>query len=412
MVDNSPPLYYIRLRGKVQGPFTQARLKSRYEQGTFNRFYEVSTDQIHWQSASTLPGFFAGNPPAETSVENEAPPSQETMPRKDLPPPLKAPTNDPDPGNHASILTSHNLKIVLGVGALCILVMAAALPLFYEELGGLEIPSDVLGSLTAQPIQSVDDEKLEDAIGKVVCGLHFELPGGVTKEIAVGSGTGFLISADGDTLTNQHVVEHLFSDSDLRLWETLLKQELDTDVSINSEVWIFYGDQPYRAEVAYSDRSKDFAILRTSFTDSSFLTLSSKDDIEKGSDLRAYGFPGAADISVSDKESLEKLLRQQAVGTPGLSVTIADQISDDQLEATLTSGIVSRVVNKGGRTLIQHNAAINPGNSGGPVLLTSDAVVCGINTIGIQGSQGIFFSVTLAQLRDKIDEYVPGAVWR
>lgn len=412
MTEKSNTSYYIRLRGKVQGPFTLTRLKSRYEQGMFNRFYEVSTDRIHWQSASSLPGLFDEKVSAASAAEVSDSPSQEKPVSKDSPPPLKSSTIEPAPGSHVPALTPRNLKIALGVGALCILVMAAALPLFNEELGDLEMPSNVLDSLTAQPIQSVDDRKLEDAVGKVVCGLHFDLPGGVTKEIAIGSGTGFLISADGDTLTNQHVVVNPLSDSDLRILETLLEQELNTDVSIASEVWIFYGDQPYRAEVVYSDPSKDFAILRTRYTGSSFFTLSSTDDIEKGSDLRAYGFPGAADVATSDQESVEKLLRQQAVATPGLSVTIADQISEDQLEATLTTGIVSRVVDKGDRMLIQHDAAINPGNSGGPLISTSDAVVRGINTGVSPESQGIFFAVTPAQLRQTINEYVPGAVWK
>ena len=58
------------------------------------------------------------------------------------------------------------------------------------------------------------------------------------------------------------------------------------------------------------------------------------------------------------------------------------------LDFTVTNGIVSAKRNP----YVQHNAAINHGNSGGP-LYDQHAQVIGVNTIGIEDSQGLFFSL-------------------
>jgi serine protease Do len=64
-----------------------------------------------------------------------------------------------------------------------------------------------------------------------------------------------------------------------------------------------------------------------------------------------------------------------------------------------------------GRTWIQHNADINPGNSGGP-LSTTEGVVLGINTLRHEGASGVFYSLSLPQLREEITKHAPNAVWR
>jgi uncharacterized RDD family membrane protein YckC len=51
--------YYIRVRGRVQGPFDLDQLKKLRQRGQFSRAHEVSTDQASWQSASILDAVFA-----------------------------------------------------------------------------------------------------------------------------------------------------------------------------------------------------------------------------------------------------------------------------------------------------------------------------------------------------------------
>lgn len=51
--------YYIRVRGRVQGPFDLDQLKKLRERGQFSRAHEVSSDQATWQSASIMELVFA-----------------------------------------------------------------------------------------------------------------------------------------------------------------------------------------------------------------------------------------------------------------------------------------------------------------------------------------------------------------
>jgi S1-C subfamily serine protease len=79
---------------------------------------------------------------------------------------------------------------------------------------------------------------------------------------------------------------------------------------------------------------------------------------------------------------------------------------------TVTAGVVGAL----GRTmtepngvsledLIQTDAAINPGNSGGPLLNLKGEIV-GINTAGIQGTQGLGFAVSIDTVREVVPQLI------
>jgi len=56
--------YYIRLRGRVQGPFPAEKLQALARRGKFNRHYQVSTDRATWEPASRHPDLLpTGGPP-------------------------------------------------------------------------------------------------------------------------------------------------------------------------------------------------------------------------------------------------------------------------------------------------------------------------------------------------------------
>ena len=59
--------YYMRVRGRVQGPFDQEKLKSLGRRGQLSRLHEVSTDGINWARASTFPELFVSPPSEETA---------------------------------------------------------------------------------------------------------------------------------------------------------------------------------------------------------------------------------------------------------------------------------------------------------------------------------------------------------
>ena len=168
------------------------------------------------------------------------------------------------------------------------------------------------------------------------------------------TGSGFVISADGTVVTNDHVVENA------------------------GQVEVRFDDssQGVDAEVVGTDPSSDLAVLRVDPDDApplEPLTLADSDNVRVGDNAIAIGFP---------------------LG----------------LDRTATSGIVSGL----GRTIqapnnftidnvIQTDAPINPGNSGGP-LFDDRGRVIGVNaqiaTAGSQGNVGIGFAIPSNTVRE------------
>jgi serine protease Do len=155
-------------------------------------------------------------------------------------------------------------------------------------------------------------------------------------------GSGFIVSADGYILTNNHLV----GDAD----KVLVK------VEENSEV---------EAKVIGTDPDSDVAVIKIDAKDLTHLELADSDKLEVGEWVVAIGNPF-------------------------------------RLSQTVTAGIVSAKGRSGFRLAtfedyIQTDAAINPGNSGGP-LLNLDGKVIGINTFIISqsgGYMGIGFAIPI-----------------
>jgi serine protease Do len=167
----------------------------------------------------------------------------------------------------------------------------------------------------------------------------------------VSQGSGFVISADGYILTNNHVVR----DAD--------KVFVELQDGRNSE-----------AEVKHRDEDSDVAILKIGEKDLQFLDLADSDQLEVGEWVLAIGNP------------------------LGLSHTV-------------TAGIVS-AKHRGGfglatlENFIQTDAAINFGNSGGP-LIDLDGKVVGINTAiaGASGNIGIGFAIPINMAKHIYDQF-------
>jgi serine protease Do len=165
-------------------------------------------------------------------------------------------------------------------------------------------------------------------------------------------GSGFIISADGYILTNNHVVDGA--------------DEIKVKFSNGREL---------KGELKGSDSKLDLALIK--------VTTEEK-------------LPVA---SLGDSDTIEVGEWVMAIGNPfGLAETV-------------TAGIVSakgRVIGSGPYDdFIQTDASINPGNSGGP-LFNARGEVIGINSAIIAGGQGIGFAIPvnmaktiIPQLRDK-----------
>ncbi|MFC1635014.1 Do family serine endopeptidase, partial [Planctomycetota bacterium] len=153
-------------------------------------------------------------------------------------------------------------------------------------------------------------------------------------------GSGFIISADGYILTNNHMVEDAKK----------VKIELADD-------------RRFDAEIIGTDPESDVALVKIEAENLPFLELANSDDLKVGEWVLAIGNP----LSFSH---------------------------------TVTAGIVSAKGRSVGlayfENFIQTDAAINRGNSGGP-LINLDGKVVGINTAiaGATGNIGIGFAIPI-----------------
>jgi serine protease Do len=162
-----------------------------------------------------------------------------------------------------------------------------------------------------------------------------------------GIGSGFVISADGYILTNNHVVE----DADQIKVKTLNGKE-------------------YEGKVVGRDPKTDLALVKIN------------------------GAPDLEALKLGNSDSLKVGNWVVAIGSPF------------GLDQTVTAGIVSakgRAIGSGPYDdFIQTDASINPGNSGGPLLNTAGEVV-GINTAIYSqsgGNVGIGFAIPINMAKE------------
>lgn len=168
-------------------------------------------------------------------------------------------------------------------------------------------------------------------------------------------GSGFLVSADGYIVTNNHVV----ADSDI------IHVTMD---SSNGKA------RDFKATLIGADEETDLALLKIDATDLPYLVFGNSDGLKVGEWLMAIGNPFG-------------------------------------LDHTVTAGILSakgRNIRSGPfDNFLQTDASINPGNSGGPLLNMAGQVV-GINTAIIASGQGIGFAIPSNMAAKIIDQIKAG----
>jgi Do/DeqQ family serine protease len=162
------------------------------------------------------------------------------------------------------------------------------------------------------------------------------------SRVQQGTGSGFIMSADGMILTNAHVV--------------------DGATSVNV---ILKDGRTFQGKVMGTDTLTDVAVVK----------------------IQASGLPT---VKEGDSDKLRPGEWAIAIGNPL------------GLDNTVTAGIISATGRNSGDIgaadkrvgLIQTDAAINPGNSGGP-LLNQFGEVIGMNTAIIGGAQGLGFAIPI-----------------
>lgn len=186
-------------------------------------------------------------------------------------------------------------------------------------------------------------------------GLNFLLrnPNGTQVPLTVDQGSGFVISADGYIVTNQHVVSNAV--------ENGIKVTLQDG-------------RKFAAELVGLDEKSDIAVLKIEGKDLPTVELADSDDVRVGQ----FAF---------------------AIGAPF------------DLPYTFTVGVVSA---KGRSNLIdtpdyqeylQTDASINPGNSGGP-LCDIDGKVVGVNTLISGMNRGLGFAIPMNMAKSAADQLI------
>ncbi len=205
----------------------------------------------------------------------------------------------------------------------------------------IEVEQTVANRGTGNPFEGQPFGPFGDEFFRRFFGPHFEIPQQPQQRRTTGQGSGFLISADGYIMTNNHVV----GDAD--------------KITVQ-----FQDGREFEAELVGSDPPTDVALIRIKADEEfPFLKLGDSDTLEVGDWVLAFGNPFG-------------------------------------LSHTMTAGIVSAKGRTGiGLTdyenFIQTDAAINPGNSGGP-LVNLDGEVVGMNTAIFSrsgGYMGIGFAI-------------------
>ncbi|MFE6753062.1 trypsin-like peptidase domain-containing protein [Streptomyces sp. NPDC057684] len=264
-------------------------------------------------------------------------------------------------------------------GRRLLVVWTAVVALVAGGIGGLVgtyLERD--GSSADVELPQSDTESVKRDPGSIAGIAARALPGVVTIHVsgsdAQGTGTGFVLDAQGHILTNNHVVEPAGSSGDISV--------------------TFSGGETAKAEVIGRDSGYDLAVVKVT------------------------GVRGLKPLALGNSENVR-------VGDPVVAIGAPFDLAN-----TVTSGIISakeRPITAGGEKgdgsdisyvdALQTDAPINPGNSGGP-LVDAQGRVIGINSAirsadsgsdlegGQAGSIGLGFAIPINQGKRVAEELI------
>ena len=170
------------------------------------------------------------------------------------------------------------------------------------------------------------------------------------------TGSGFIISADGYVLTNNHVIE------------TALAENLEVKVML-------YSGEEYTAEIIGGDSRSDVALLKIPGRDLPTVTLGTFEGTRVGEAIYAIGNP-LGELTYSMTSGIVSALDR--------SITIANNTAID---------------------MFQIDAAINNGNSGGPIINRFGQVI-GIASAkyASSGVEGLGFAIPIDDALKVVDD--------
>lgn len=173
-----------------------------------------------------------------------------------------------------------------------------------------------------------------------------------TEQTAEASGSGFIVSADGYIVTNNHVIEGATAA------KVIVPGEAD----------------PIDAVIIGTDSTTDIAVLKIDRTNLPFVTLGDSDSLQVG------------ELAV-------------AIGNPF-----------GELAGSVTVGVISALdrevsISNNKYNLLQTDASINSGNSGGP-LVNSYGEVIGVTNAKVSEGEGIGFAIPINDVKTVIEDLI------
>ncbi len=166
----------------------------------------------------------------------------------------------------------------------------------------------------------------------------------VTVTVGKNIGSGFIVNAEGDILTSQHLV----------------------GASQQALVKLANGDE-LPAKVTRTDAARDLALLKVERTHLPAVIFASSDKLKQGEEVAAIGAP----------------------------LGLSESLTKGAISAT------SRTIE--GRTYLQIDAALNEGNSGGPII-NQNGYVVGVATKAAEKAQNVGFAIPSVEVMAFLNE--------
>ncbi len=289
------------------------------------------------------------------------------------PPPHEPPSEHdrkPEPKRRRAplVLAGVALGAIIGGGAGAAVVAVAGDDDGGDDAGSPVSRSDLSGNSGSNSGQQTSNATGVQAVAEQL--LPSVVSISAQTQFGQAGGTGFVISSDGEIVTNNHVVE---------------------GVGDGGTVQVTFSDGTTAdAEVVGTDPLTDLAVIKAQdVSDLQPVELGNSGDLAVGQQVVAIGSPLGLDGTVTTG-IVSALNRPMAASSEG------------QPQAGVNSVIDA----------VQTDAPINPGNSGGP-LVNLDGQVVGINsailTTGTDsGSIGLGFSIPIDQAKPIIEELRSG----
>jgi S1-C subfamily serine protease len=203
----------------------------------------------------------------------------------------------------------------------------------------------------ARQVSDGENDPLDQPFFRRFFGQERPIPKEPREHLERGTGSGFILSADGRVLTNAHVIEGT------------------TQVKVTLK-----DGKIYQGKVMGVDPMTDIAVVQ----------------------IQAQNLPT---VSIGESNKLQPGEWAIAIGNPlGLDNTVTVGIISALGRSSVEVGVPDKRVK-----FIQTDAAINPGNSGGP-LLNAQGEVIGVNTAIRADAQGLGFAIPIQTAQRVADQ--------